>query len=116
MCWLCWTAKKKPSRLSQKWIEQYESEVHALLADITGLRAKIISLEEAANKQVTQLANEVYALDVQVAKAGLQFDVDCEQCANQLAGLHEQISNMEDKIPAASAKIMDTHVANKSTE
>jgi hypothetical protein len=116
MSWLTWLAKEKPSRLNEERINQYNNDIHGLLADITGLKAKIISLDKTANEQVAQLAKEVYALDAKVAKAGLQFDVDRETCISELAALYDKVSNMEDKIPIASARIVETYVENKNTE
>ena len=117
MAWLCWLAKEAPCRLSQERIDQYDAEMHGLLAEISGLNARITSLnkEESAQKMVAVLAERMFKKDSEVAKVGLLFDSNREQCVTELAALYDEIHQMECEIPIASSKIMGEHNKEATT-
>ncbi|MEK6286299.1 MAG: hypothetical protein AABO57_11200 [Acidobacteriota bacterium] len=104
MCWLCWLARYGPSRLTQKRIDQYDEEIHALLPRITGLHAVIAGMDQRVYADLARLVEQAIEMDAAIGDAGLRYVSGKPETAAELAKYHDKSAALEKELPRVVAK------------
>ena len=114
MCWLCWLAKRGPSRLTQDRIDQYDEEMHKLLPHIAGLHAVIAGMDQKVYNNLAPVVARVNELDAAIGAAGLGFIPDKSESAMALAGCHEESIALERELPRVVAQAIAGYATSLS--
>ena len=106
--WLSWPAKEFPDSITLEQFEAYEKEFKVILADTVGFHASLAALDPARHKVLSECAEELYRLDVEVARAKFMFlsaDPTSKQAAfSSLSGLYDRALKFDDQLQKAAAK------------
>src|ERR1051326_1558955 len=98
IAWLTWKARNAPAELTEEDISIYNGEMKALLPDIVASRVVVDALDKSIHAKVTPLVEILYALDAQVALAGILFKSSKEDCAEALASYYETCLDIDKRI------------------
>jgi hypothetical protein len=88
MEWLTWKAENAPNSLIEEDISVYDKDMRAVLPKIVSSHVLVAALSKTKYDRLTPLVDEVYNLDVQIAKASLLFKNSPQECIQALAAMH----------------------------
>lgn len=95
MAWLTWKAVNEPRRFSKNDLITYDSAIKVLFPDIVGSRVTLAALSGAIHDQISPLIQELYALDVKIAEAGVLYRDSVSEGIKMLVKCHSESSTFD---------------------
>jgi hypothetical protein len=99
MCWLTWLADTRPDQLTQARIDKYDDEQHINLPRILGFLGTTAALDLDLYQQLRVHVDEVFRLDAEIGRAGLEFKDAPDAAATQLGSYNQQTTQFEKRLP-----------------
>lgn len=96
MAWLAWKAKIEPSRLSQDDLTTYDTTMNTLFPDIVGSRVALAALSKEIHDQISPLIQQLYDLDVKIAKTSSLYRDSVSEGTQALANFLSETSKFDE--------------------
>ena len=114
MSLLTWLAVKNPKKLNQKNIDQYDDELHELLAQIIGLKSVIIALDPGIAAQISGIVSKVAEMDEKIGVAGLNLEETDIESTKDLANLYKFVYMLEENISKECGEALGTTMMQRN--
>ncbi len=106
MNWLTWRAEKQAAEFSLEHLEAYDREMHQNLPEIASAFIVLSALSESAAGLMNPLVQEVYNLDVDLAKAGASYREDPATSREAIASLMEDAWKLNHELTSRVAVVL----------
>lgn len=110
MCWLTWLAAARPDQLTQSKIDKYDDEQHETLPRILAYLATTAALDMKLHDELRKTVDEVFDLDSEIGRAGLNFRDDAAGTARTLATYYEKMRDLERNLPRSLGDVVGTRL------
>src|SRR6185436_16442262 len=107
MAWLTWKALHRSTRFEFGDLDTYDQEIHALLPSISGSLAVVSALSGSLYTRLDPFVQQVYKLDVDIAKAGTCYLETPAEGLKLLGELHALVAAFSSELNRRVANIFE---------
>ncbi len=107
MEWLTWHAEYRPQAVDPAMIGRYEAAVHGAFPKALSAMAIVASLDLELYLLLRPLADEVYAVEGEIALAAKDLETDREGSMAELTGLKAKSTSLYQKLPVELGAAME---------
>lgn len=107
MEWLTWHAVNHTDAVDPPMIDRYEATVHGAFPKALSAMAIVASLDLDLYHLLRPLANEVYSVEGEVARAAKDLEFDRERSIAALTRLEPRAVELYERLPEALGKAME---------
>jgi hypothetical protein len=106
MEWLCWQTQRGSKQLDEKAVTDYHGEIHATFPKLLGALAAVSSLNARAYKELSVLADKVFAIEGKIAAALVDFKTSPHAATTGVAEQHVSATSLYRELPISLARVM----------
>jgi hypothetical protein len=110
MEWICSSTDGK-SVLSGDKVSNYHAEIHESFPRLLGALAAVASLNDVAYKALLELANKVFKVDQQIAKALRDYENSPQMASANVSAHRNAATELYEELPRKIAEIMKYKLA-----